>query len=45
MNRIEMIGALSCKLQVLYLVLSYWNMSSAGKVSDEKLDQGKKPYP
>ena len=39
MNSIESIGALSCKLQMLYLVLSYRNMGSAGKISEEKLSE------
>lgn len=41
MDSIELISALSRKLQMLRLVLSYWDMSSAGKVSEEKLDQGR----
>ena len=39
MDSIESIGALSCKLQMLYLVLSYRNMGSAGKISEEKLSE------
>ena len=42
MHSVEMISALSCKLQVLYLILSYRNMSSAGNVSQEKSEAGKK---
>ena len=39
MGSIESIGALSCKLQMLYLVLSYRDMGSAGKISEEKLSE------
>ena len=39
MDSIESIGALSCKLQMLYLVLSYRDMGSAGKISEEKLSK------
>lgn len=38
MDSIELIGALSCKFQMLYLVLSNGNMSSAASVSEVKLD-------
>lgn len=34
MDSIELISALSCKLQMLYLVLSYRNVSSTGKMSE-----------
>lgn len=37
MDSIELISALSCKLQMLYLVLSYGNMSSAANVSEVSL--------
>ena len=40
MDSIELFGALSCKFQMLHLVLSYWDVSSAGTVSEERLDQG-----
>ena len=40
MDSIEIFGALPCKLQMLHLVLSYRDMSSARKVSEGSLDQG-----
>ena len=37
-DSIELISASSRKFQMLYLILSYRNMSRAGKVSEKELD-------